>query len=166
MTSSASDPLADLIRADGSIGTSVPALASSTASASSAVTNTALASNSSPAAALPNIGGSQSLAVRASTNVQSSGPGVQRVSWDDNSASSGIRARTASYQPQAAVVSGASSSSHRNPMTHTVSRGETLFSLARRYNTNVGDLTALNHLAADGLQAGMVLRLPHSGAEG
>ncbi len=137
-TASSIDPLADLIRADGSADTAVPALAS----------------NSAP----------QSLATNRA-NTQTSGAVVQRVSWDDNGSRSSVAVRPASYQPQAAVVN-APSSAHRNPATHRVAKGETLYTLARLYNTNVNDLAALNHIAVDGLQAGMVLRLPYSGAEG
>jgi LysM repeat protein len=95
-------------------------------------------------------------------NVQTSGAVVQRVTWDDSLGTTGVAARPANYQPQASAVS----STYRNPATHQVVKGETLYSLARRYNTNVNDLAALNNIAADGLQIGMVLRLPHSGAEG
>lgn len=157
------DPLADLIRSDGSVDTAVPALASNRVNMPSALadpnpqSNAALASGS-QAAALPSVGGRQALA----TNVQTSGAVVQRVSWDDSSSTSTVAARPASYQPQAATAS----STYRNPATHQVVKGETLYSLARRYNTNVNDLVALNNIAADGLQIGMVLRLPHSGAEG
>ena len=164
-TSGAIDPLADLIRADGSVETSVPALASNTNAASAVVNQRsdvmATASSNPTAATLPNVGGSQSLAANTASNVQTSGAVVQRVSWDDSSTNNAIRARTAANQPQGAAASGS-----RNPATHRVTKGETLYSLARRYTTSVNDLTALNHLAADGLQAGMVLRLPHSGAEG
>ena len=159
-----SDPLADLIRADGSVGTAVPSLASASVSASSAVaepTSAMVAANSQPTASLPNVGGSRSLA----SNVQTSGAVVQRVSWEDSSSAATVGARPASYQPQAATAS-ASSGAYRNPATHRVAKGETLYTLARRYNTSVSDLAALNHIEVNGLQAGMVLRLPHSGAEG
>lgn len=164
------DPLADLIRSDGSMATSVPAIASQTPSAAAAVGGTssmlATVSNQPPAATLQNVGGSHSLAARTASNVQNSGPVVQRVSWDDDASNSNVRARTAAYQPQAAVASNSPASANRNPSTHRVAKGETLYSLARRYNTSVNDLAALNHIAVDGLQAGMVLRLPYSGAEG
>ena len=123
----------------------------------------AAASRVPPATTLPNVGGNQSL---ATSNVQNSGPVVQRVSWDDAPVNTGPGTRTAAYQPQASVAGGAASSGARNPSTHRVAKGETLYSLARRYNTNVNDLAALNHIAVDGLKAGMVLRLPYSGAEG
>ena len=161
------DPLDDLIRSDGSVETSVPALASNTRSASQTVDSTSSApKDNATTPSLPNAGGSQSLAARATNNAQTSSSQVQRVSWDDDSANSDVRARQASYQPQAAVASNDASSNYRNPSTHKVNKGETLYSLARRYNTNVNDLLALNNITVDGLQTGMVLRLPHSGAEG
>lgn len=144
------DPLAGLIRADGSVETAVPALAS----------------NNQPVAASPSVAGGQLSAVNRAANAQTSGPVVQRVSWGDSTGGSAVGARPASYQPQAAAVVNASSSGYRNPATHRVAKGETLYTLARHYNTNVHDLAALNHIAVDGLQTGMVLRLPHSGAEG
>lgn len=167
--SSNPDPLADLIRSDGSMATSVPALASNHtatvgASATAAVATTSATAN--PPVALPNIGGSQSLAARTGSQVQSSSAVVQRVSWGEDSVDTGARARTAAYQPQAAMAANTGSNTARNPSTHRVIKGETLYSLARRYNTSVNDLAALNHIAVDGLQAGMVLRLPYSGAEG
>ena len=166
------DPLADLIRSDGSMSTSVPATAQR-AYAASSVSNSspsmlARAASQPPAATLQNVGGNQSLAARvANPNVQSSSAVVQRVSWDDNAASNTtVTARNASYQPSAAVASNATSSANRNPATHRVLKGETLYSLARRYNTSVNDLLALNHMQADGLKAGMLFRLQYSGAEG
>lgn len=48
--------------------------------------------------------------------------------------------------------------------THTVERGDTLFSLAKRYNTSVEVLMQLNGLASSALQVGRVLRLPQSTA--
>ncbi|NLA50567.1 MAG: transglycosylase SLT domain-containing protein [Alcaligenaceae bacterium] len=161
--SAGTDPLADLIRADGSVETAVPALASNHANMPSALaspnpqSNMAIAA-SSQSAALPSVGTGPALAA----NVQTSGAVVQRVTWDDSLGTTGVAARPANYQPQASAVS----STYRNPATHQVVKGETLYSLARRYNTNVNDLAALNNIAADGLQIGMVLRLPHSGAEG
>lgn len=163
--SSNPDPLADLIRSDGSMATSVSALASTSTATVVSSSSSALAAASSvpPTTTLPNVGGNQSL---AASNVQNSGPVVKRVSWDDDPVNIGPRTRTAAYQPQAPVAGGTASSGARNPSTHRVVKGETLYSLARRYNTNVNDLAALNHIAVDGLKAGMVLRLPYSGAEG
>ncbi|HEU4742537.1 MAG TPA: LysM peptidoglycan-binding domain-containing protein, partial [Meiothermus sp.] len=47
---------------------------------------------------------------------------------------------------------------------HTVQRGETLFSIARRYGTTVETLMHLNGLSRPNLEVGQVLRLPGSGA--
>ncbi|SUA62301.1 Membrane-bound lytic murein transglycosylase D precursor [Oligella urethralis] len=165
--SSTVDPLADLIRADGSTATAVPALAANrpqTAAPSSAasVASTAALSEQ-PAAMLPNVGGNQSLAARAASTVQRSGPVVQRVSWDSEPTTSAARVRTAAYQPPAVP---AAPTATRNPASHRVAKGETLYSLARQYHTTVNDLAALNNITVDGLKAGMVLRLPNSGVEG
>ena len=161
------DPLADLIRADGSTATAVPALAANrpqTAAPSSAesVAGTAALSEQ-PTAMLPNVGANQSLAARAASTVQRSGPVVQRVSWDSEPTTSTARVRTAAYQSPAVPVAPTAT---RNPASHRVAKGETLYSLARQYHTTVNDLAALNNITVDGLKAGMVLRLPNSGVEG
>lgn len=47
-------------------------------------------------------------------------------------------------------------------MTHTVQAGETLYSIARRYNLSVEALQALNHLSNDSLRIGQVLYISTS----
>ena len=56
----------------------------------------------------------------------------------------------------------------RNPeaMTHTVKRGDTLFALARRYNTTVDALRKLNNLKGNNLTTGRRLRVPGSNIRG
>lgn len=44
--------------------------------------------------------------------------------------------------------------------THHVRHGETLWAIARRYDTSVGSLRALNHLAQDLIRPGQVLNVP------
>lgn len=46
---------------------------------------------------------------------------------------------------------------------HTVRPGDTLFSIASRHGTSVGELRALNHLRDDDLDIGMTLLLPDAG---
>ncbi|MBV6500329.1 MAG: hypothetical protein CJBNEKGG_02806 [Prosthecobacter sp.] len=46
---------------------------------------------------------------------------------------------------------------------HTVRPGDTLFSIASRHGTSVGELRALNHLRDDDLNIGMTLLLPDAG---
>lgn len=54
-----------------------------------------------------------------------------------------------------------------NVRTHTVRGGETLFSLAKRYNTSVNELKRLNNLnSGSKLATGTKLRVPGSGARG
>lgn len=48
------------------------------------------------------------------------------------------------------------------PRTHTVAPGESLSAIARRYGVTTAELRALNPDAADGIDPGMVLRLPAS----
>lgn len=47
--------------------------------------------------------------------------------------------------------------------THTVRQGETLFSLARRYNTSVNELRRLNNLKGNSLDKGKRLKVPAKG---
>ncbi len=44
--------------------------------------------------------------------------------------------------------------------TYTVAAGDTLFSIARRYNVSVADLRQANQLTSDNLRIGQVLRIP------
>ena len=50
--------------------------------------------------------------------------------------------------------------------THVVKRGDTLFSLARRYNTTVNALRKLNNLKGNNLAVGKRLRVPGSSMRG
>ncbi|MBV6272419.1 transglycosylase SLT domain-containing protein [Alcaligenaceae bacterium CGII-47] len=47
-----------------------------------------------------------------------------------------------------------------NARTHTIKKGDTLYSLARRYNTSVDELRKLNNLKGSALSTGMRLRVP------
>ena len=48
------------------------------------------------------------------------------------------------------------------PVSHTVQKGDTLYSLARRYGTTVETLMKLNNIKTPDLRIGQVLRLPTS----
>jgi membrane-bound lytic murein transglycosylase D len=50
--------------------------------------------------------------------------------------------------------------------THTVKNGETLFSLAKRYNTSVNELRKLNNLKGSHLAKGKQLRVPGTNIRG
>lgn len=50
--------------------------------------------------------------------------------------------------------------------THTVRSGDTLFSLAKRYNTSVAELRKLNNLKGSHLAKGRQLRVPGTGVRG
>lgn len=91
--------------------------------------------------------------------------------------------RLASYQPDSAANT-ASSRAHAQtaPATrrvirvprpardvvrvHTIRRGETLYSLARRYNTSVNALRKLNNLRGSALSTGQRLRVPGADVQG
>ncbi|HEY9573324.1 MAG TPA: LysM peptidoglycan-binding domain-containing protein, partial [Pusillimonas sp.] len=53
-----------------------------------------------------------------------------------------------------------------NVRTHTVKGGDTLFSLAKRYNTSVNELRKLNNLKNDKLAKGKQLRVPGTSIRG
>ncbi|CAM5199320.1 Membrane-bound lytic murein transglycosylase D OS=Castellaniella defragrans OX=75697 GN=HNR28_003456 PE=3 SV=1 [Castellaniella defragrans] len=50
--------------------------------------------------------------------------------------------------------------------THTVQRGDTLYSLARRYNTSVDALRKLNNLKGNALSTGHRIRVPGANVQG
>lgn len=82
-----------------------------------------------------------------------------------------VTARPAALVPPAAPAVRAAAYSPRSgtagrPPEHFVSQGETLYSLAKRYGTTVEDLKALNNIGAEGLKAGLRLRLPGTGLRG
>lgn len=66
--------------------------------------------------------------------------------------------RAAAYSPHGSAAG--------RPPEHFVSQGETLYSLAKRYGTTVDDLKALNNIGAEGLKAGLRLRLPGTAIRG
>lgn len=49
---------------------------------------------------------------------------------------------------------------------HKVVKGDTLYSLAKRYNTSVQDLKALNNMSNTDLKPGASLRIPGAGSRG
>lgn len=50
--------------------------------------------------------------------------------------------------------------------THTIKKGETLYTLAKRYNTSVDELRKLNNLKGNTLAQGKKLRVPGTGIRG
>lgn len=46
--------------------------------------------------------------------------------------------------------------------SYVVQRGDSLYSIARKYNTTVGELMDLNNLTSTSLQVGQILKLPNS----
>ncbi len=86
----------------------------------------------------------------------------------------GIRPASFSPSPNSATPGNAAAGRgdvqtlRRSPQaqTHTVKRGDTLFALARRYNTTVDALRKLNNLKGNNLATGKRLRIPGSNIRG
>lgn len=73
----------------------------------------------------------------------------------------------ASYQADANQPSGdvvVVRNEANTPRSHTVRKGDTLFALARRYNTSVGELRKLNNMSGNTLPRGRQLRIPSPGS--
>ncbi len=134
--------------ADSASAARRPASSSSTArpSSSSASSSTRVESGSRPAAA--------SGERRASTESASS----TRLSADSASAARRAGSSSSTARPSSSTSSRTSSSARRE---HTVGEGETLWGIARRYETTVESLRRANDLAENAqIQPGQKLRIP------
>ena len=49
-----------------------------------------------------------------------------------------------------------------NMFMYTVKKGDSLYSIAQKYKTTVGEIISLNYLKDDKLQIGQVLRIPET----
>lgn len=49
-----------------------------------------------------------------------------------------------------------------NMFMYTVKKGDTLYSIAQKYNTTVGEIVSLNYLKSNDLSIGQVLRIPET----
>lgn len=83
-------------------------------------------------------------------------------------------ARQADYNPTQSTVSArpatvasamTRATANNQPVVHTVKAGETLYSLAKRYNTTVDGVKALNNIGTQAIKVGDRLRMPGSGAQ-
>jgi LysM repeat protein len=57
-------------------------------------------------------------------------------------------------------LASAGSAPASSPSYHKVTSGDTLFSLASRYNTSVSELKRVNGITGDSIRAGQSLRIP------
>lgn len=107
----------------------------------------------------------QAAAQVAASPAAQPGAGIRRVSLDTGAAAP---ARPGTSAPANARAADDIQVLRRSPqaMTHTVRRGDTLFSLARRYNTTVDALRKLNNLKGNNLATGRQLRVPGSSVRG
>lgn len=111
--------------------------------------------------AINGLGKKQTRAVAQTLLVPSSGakPGLQLASMEVP-ASSAANAKKAATPGHGDVVV-----MQRAPVvrTHTIRQGDTLFALAKRYNTSVTELRKLNNLKSNKLAKGKKLRVPGTG---
>lgn len=111
--------------------------------------------------AINGLGKKQTRAVAQTLLVPSSGakPGLQLASMEVP-ASSAANAKKAATPGHSDVVV-----MQRAPVvrTHTIRQGDTLFALAKRYNTSVTELRKLNNLKSNKLAKGKKLRVPGTG---
>ncbi|WP_066455121.1 transglycosylase SLT domain-containing protein [Castellaniella caeni] len=92
--------------------------------------------------------------------------GVQLASYSPDKPESPA-VRLASRAPAAAPARPARPrTAQPSVRTHTIRKGDTLFSLARRYNTSVDALRKLNNLKNTSLSTGQRLRVPGSEVQG
>ena len=59
------------------------------------------------------------------------------------------------------IPSSSNDTGNNNVTTYTISSGDSLYSIARRFNTNVDDIKRLNNLTNNNLSIGQVLRIPN-----
>ncbi len=92
------------------------------------------------------------------------GGAIQLASFTppDTSAEASLPARARSNRQRDVVVL----QRKANVRSHTVKGGDTLFSLAKRYNTSVDELRKLNNLKSDKLSMGKRLRVPGTSIRG
>ena len=61
---------------------------------------------------------------------------------------------------QVLVIPGSSGTNPNNMFMYTVKKGDTLYSIAVKYNTSVNEIKKLNYLSNDNLTVGQVIRIP------
>ena len=72
---------------------------------------------------------------------------------------------TASARPATVASAITRAAANNQAIVHTVKAGDTLYSLAKRYNTTVDNVKALNNIGAQAIKVGDRLRMPGSGAQ-
>lgn len=115
-------------------------------------------------------GSTTNVAAQAGTNTSPAAPpqgGIQLASMDVG-APGAARGAQGSQRPGGRPAAGDLRVIRRSPspVTHVVQKGDTLFSLARRYNTTVDAIRKLNNLKGNSLAVGKRLRLPGSSISG
>lgn len=94
--------------------------------------------------------GSESTSSAPATEVAQAGPSAY-PNYQDLAASADVASPGADSAPPPPSSS---------PQYHTVASGDTLYSLARRYQTSVDSLKRTNGLTSDSIRTGQTLRIP------
>ena len=63
------------------------------------------------------------------------------------------------------IPSSSTDTDNNQNTTYTVSSGDSLYSIARRFNTTVDDIKRLNNLTSNNLSIGQVLKIPSSSTD-
>lgn len=108
------------------------------------------------------VASAQTLLVPATGTAPATTGGIQLASFDPSASAPEATAKRATRKNNDVVVL----KRQANVRTHTIKGGDTLFSLAKRYNTTVTELRKLNNLKNDKLATGKKLRVPGTGMRG
>ena len=107
------------------------------------------------------LGSKSTRAVAQTLLIPSEKGGIQLASMDTTPASSTASSQTRQRSGDVTVLR-----RQANVRTHTIARGDTLFALARRYDTTVQELRRLNNLKGNKLSLGKQLRVPGTNIRG
>jgi membrane-bound lytic murein transglycosylase D len=102
-------------------------------------------------------------AERRSGSAESSSASARRASSESGSARTSGERTAAASTASSSRAGGSSSAAAR---THTVADGETLWGIARRYETTVEEMRAANDMESETIRPGQTLRIPRASAGG
>lgn len=92
------------------------------------------------------------------------GVSVEDIRANNPSVSDGIKPRMRLFFPT--DISSNTSGDSQGPLTHVVTKGESIYGIARQHGLTMDELVSLNPSAKDGIKPGMRLRLQEDSASG